>query len=217
MADYTQRRRMMVDTQIRPSDVTEFPIIDAMLNVPRELFVPQALREAAYSGEHLPLGQGRVIMDPRILAKLLDALDITPQDLVLDLGTGMGYSAAILARLSQAVVAVESEPAHVSEAQAALVEVGIDNATVNEGALAEGAPEYAPFDVILAQGGVEQVPDTIIDQLAEGGRIGCIFMERANGTCRIGHKIDGRMNWRYAFNATAPVLPGFAAKRSFAL
>lgn len=207
----------MVDTQVRPSDVTEFPIIEAMLEVPREMFVPQALREAAYSGEHLPLGGNRVVLDPRILAKMLDALDITPDDLVLDLGPGMGYSTAVLARLAQAVVAVDPEAAFVSEAQAALVEIGIDNAAISEGVLARGAPEYAPFDVILLQGAVETLPDAITDQLAEGGRIACIFMEGALGVCRVGRKIDGRMNWRYAFNATAPVLPGFESAKEFAL
>ncbi|MBJ3761791.1 protein-L-isoaspartate O-methyltransferase [Maribius pontilimi] len=217
MVDFTARRRMMVDTQVRPSDVTEFPIINAMLNVPRELFVPQALVEAAYLGEHLPLGKNRVILDPRVLAKLIDALDITPSDLVLDVGPGMGYSSAILARLAEAVVAVEPEAAYVSEAQAALTEAGIDNAAVNEGALTDGAPQYAPFDVIVIEGGVETLPDTLLDQLAEGGRIGCIFMDGALGTARVGHKIDGRMNWRYAFNASAPVLPGFAHSAEFSL
>ncbi|WOI55157.1 protein-L-isoaspartate O-methyltransferase [Palleronia sp. LCG004] len=217
MADYTRRRIMMVDTQVRPSDVTEFPIIDAMLDVPRELFVPQALREAAYSGEHLPLDSRRVILDPRTLAKLCDALDVTPEDLVLDIGPGMGYSSAILARLSQAVVAVEPVPAYVTEAQAALAEAGIDNAAINEGALNEGAPEYAPFDVIVIQGGIEVLPDTIVDQLAENGRICCIFMERELGTARIGRKVDGRIHWRYAFNASAPVLPGYERTREFTL
>lgn len=217
MADYTRRRRMMVDTQVRPSDVTEFPIIDAMLEIPRELFVPQALREAAYSGEHLPLDSRRVILDPRTLAKMLDALDVTPSDLVLDLGPGMGYSSAVLARLSQAVVAVESESSYVTEAEAGLVEAGIDNAAITEGELAEGAPKYAPFDVITIQGGIEMLPDTIADQLAENGRICCIFMDGALGTARAGRKVDGRIHWRYAFNASAPILPGFERKKAFSL
>lgn len=217
MVDYTARRRMMVDTQVRPSDVTEFPIIDAMLDVPRELFVPQALREAAYLGEHLPLGGGRVILDPRILAKLLDALDITPRDLVLDLGPGMGYSSAILARLAEAVVAVEPEAAYVTEAQAALTEAGIDNAAINEGQLHEGAPEYAPFDVIVVEGGVEELPEALTAQLTEGGRIGAIFMEGALGVARVGQKVDGQVHWRYAFNGAAPVLPGFKRQTEFTL
>ncbi len=217
MADYTQRRIMMVDTQVRPSDVTEFPIIDAMLDVPRELFVPQALREAAYSGEHLPIDNRRVILDPRTLAKMLDALDVTPSDLSLDLGPAMGYSSAILARLSQAVVAVEPVAAYVTEAEAALSEAGIDNVAVNAGELHEGAPEYAPFDVIIIQGGIEMLPQAIADQLAENGRICCLFMEDALGTARIGRKVDGRIHWRYAFNASAPVLPGFERARAFTL
>src|SRR6056297_2704105 len=105
MTDFATRRRMMVDTQVRPSDVTKFPIIEAMLTVPREEFVPNSLREAAYMGEHVDLGGGRVLLDPRILAKMLDALAVTPGDLVLDVGTATGYSAAVLAHLAEAVVA----------------------------------------------------------------------------------------------------------------
>ena len=107
MTDYAARRAVMVDTQIRPSDVTKFPIIDAMMSVPREAFVPVELREAAYMGENIDLGGGRVILDPRILGKMLDALDIQADELVLDVGCALGYSSAVMARVAEAVVAVE--------------------------------------------------------------------------------------------------------------
>jgi protein-L-isoaspartate(D-aspartate) O-methyltransferase len=208
---------MMVDTQVRPSDVTKFPIIDAMLSVPREVYVPQGMREAAYVGENLPLGGGRVMLDPRTLAKMLDAIDVQPTDVVLDLGCGLGYSTAILARLAEFVVAVEDDPARVEEAQTILSENGVDNAAVMHGPLPQGAPRSGPYDVIVVQGAVEQVPDGLIGQLRDGGRIGCIFAEGALGVVRIGYKTDGRLNWRFSFNAGAPVVPGFERAGVFVL
>lgn len=217
MADFATRRRMMVDTQVRPSDVTKFPIIEAMLAVPREAFVPDALREAAYVGENLAMAPGRVVLEPRTLAKLLDALDIQPGDLVLDIGTGLGYAAAVLGRLADAVVAVEEDEAMAAEAQRILSGQGVDNAAVIAGPLAKGASRHAPYDVILIEGGVAQVPAAITNQLREGGRIGAVFMSGTLGTARIGVRHGGTVSWRSAFNAAAPVLPGFAEERAFTL
>jgi len=207
----------MVDTQVRPSDVTKFPIIDAMLSVPRERFVPAALREAAYIGENLELAPGRVIFEPRTLAKLLDALDIQPTETVLDIGCGLGYSTAVLAKMAEFVVAVEDDAAIAEEAQTTLSETGVDNAAVMTGPLAEGSAKSGPYDVIILQGAVEEVPAAILSQLSEGGRIGCLMAEGALGVVRIGHRRNGQINWRFAFNANAPVLPGFAKKPAFAL
>ncbi|MCB2135001.1 MAG: protein-L-isoaspartate O-methyltransferase [Rhodobacteraceae bacterium] len=217
MTDFAARRTMMVDTQVRPNDVTKFPIIEAMLSVPREAFVPAPRREAAYAGENLDLGGGRIMLEPRTLAKMLDALDIRPQDVVLDIGCGLGYSAAVIARLADVVVAVEDDADRAAQAQTRLSDEGADNAAVMEGALAEGAAKHGPYDVIVIEGAVETVPDALAAQLKDGGRIGCIFMEGALGVCRVGHKADGWIVWRYAFNAGAPVLPGFARPREFSL
>ncbi|MAN98410.1 protein-L-isoaspartate O-methyltransferase [uncultured Roseovarius sp.] len=217
MTDYAARRTMMVDTQVRPSDVTKFPIIDAMLSVPREAFVPTALREAAYMGENLDLGEGRVMLDPRTLAKMLDALEIENDDLVLDVGSVYGYSAAVIARMAEAVVAVEDKASVVAEAQRTLSEQGADNVVLHEGPLGGGAPEHGPYDVITLQGAVEHLPEGLVAQLKEGGRMACLFMEGALGVVRIGYKIDGRINWRYAFNASAPVLRGFERHAAFTL
>jgi len=208
---------MMVDTQIRPSDVTKFPIIDAMLSVPREAFVPRPLREAAYVGENLDLGGGRVILEPRTLAKMLDSLDVSGDELVLDIGAALGYSSAVIARMAQAVVAVEENADMVAEAQTILSEQGADNVILHEGPLAAGAPEHGPYDVIVVQGGVEQIPDDLLEQLKDGGRIACVFSDNALGVVRVGYKIDGDISWRYAFNAGAPVLPGFVSEAEFAL
>lgn len=217
MTEFSARRTMMVDTQVRPSDVTKFPIIEAMLHVPRETYVPSDKREAAYVGENMQIGAGRVVLEARTLAKLLDALDIQPTETVLDLGCGLGYSTAVIARLAEAVIAVEEDGALATAAQRTLSSEGVDNAAVFEAPLAQGAAKHGPYDVITIQGAVETVPAALIAQLKEGGRIGCLFMEGALGVARVGYKIDGVVTWRFAFNASAPVLPGFAAKREFML
>jgi len=217
MPDYASRRIMMVDTQVRPSDVTKFPIIRAMLAVPREAFVPIALKEAAYVGENLTIAPGRVVLEPRTLAKMLDGLDIQQGELVLDVGCGLGYSTAVMARLGEVVVAVEENADFVAEAQALLVANGIDNAHVIAAPLVQGAAKHGPYDVIVIEGAVEVVPETLLAQLKDGGRIGCLFMEGALGVCRIGYKNAGGTSWRSLFNACAPVLPGFARAREFTL
>lgn len=217
MTDYSARRTMMVDTQVRPSDVTKFPIIDAMLTVPRELFVPDTQRELAYMGENVDLGSGRVLLEPRTMGKMLDALDVQPHEVALDLGCGLGYSTAILARLAETVVAVEADPEMAADAQRTLSETGVDNAAVIEGEPAEGAAKHGPYDVIMVQGAVAQVPEALLDQLREGGRIGCIFMEGNVGIARIGYRLDGQITWRSAFNATAPVVNGFEKQHDFVL
>jgi protein-L-isoaspartate(D-aspartate) O-methyltransferase len=215
MTDFAARRTMMVDTQVRPNDVTKFPIIAAMLAVRREAFVPANAQEAAYVGENTELGGGRVMLEPRTFSKMLDALDIQPGDKVLDLGSGLGYGAAVIGRMAREVVAVEEMQDLAEQAQVRLAGEGAGNVTALHGVLAEGAPSLAPFDRIIIEGAVEAIPETITAQLCEGGRMAAIFMEGALGTCRMGHKIDGVVNWRFSFNASAPVLPGFAAKPAF--
>lgn len=217
MTDYATRRTMMVDTQVRPSDVTKFPIIDAMLSVKREAFVPRKLREAAYMGENLDLGGSRTILEPRTLAKALDALDIQGDELVLDIGCALGYSTAVMARMAELVVAVEEDEGMSQEAQTLLLDNGADNAVVHHGPLTEGAPEHGPYDVVMVQGAVEHLPQTLLDQIKDGGRIACLFMEGALGVVRIGYKIDGDVTWRFSFNAGAPVLPGFEKHAAFKL
>lgn len=215
MTDFTARRTMMVDTQVRPSDVTKFPIIDAMLKVPRENFVPAAQREAAYMDGNLDLGQGRVLLEPRTLAKMLDALDISGDELVADIGSAMGYSSAVIAHMAEAVVAVEEDSGWAADAAEALTETGIDNVIQHTAALAEGAPQHGPYDVMIVQGGVQQLPNALQEQIKEGGRVACIFMQGALGEVRIGYKQGGRISWRNSFNAGAPVLSGFTKEEAF--
>lgn len=215
MVDFSQARTMMVDTQVRPNDVTKYPVIEAMLTVPREAFVPDARQAVAYVGENVPLAQDRWLLEPRSFGKMLDGLNIQPTELVLIVGAGLGYDAAVVARLAQAVVALESHPEMAAQAEATLAEQGVDNVAVVTGELAAGYPGQAPYDVILIAGGIEELPQALADQLAEGGRIGAIFAEGNLGVARIGHKIDGEINWRFAFNGSAPVLPGFNRRKGF--
>lgn len=213
MSDFSTRRVMMVDTQVRPSDVTKFPIIAAMLAVPRESYVPDAQKEAAYAGWNVTLSPNRVVLEARSLAKLLDHLDILPGERVLDLAAGYGYAAAVLAEMGCDVVAVEEDAAMAEAGRTRLA----GKARMVTAPLTAGAPNEGPYDAIVIQGAVEQVPAAILAQLKDGGRIGALFMQGALGTARIGLKQDGVVTWRSVFNATAPVLPGFAANRGFVL
>lgn len=217
MTDYAARRLTMVDTQVRPSDVTKFPIIDAMLSVPREEFLPAGRQEAAYIGENITLDANRVILEPRTLAKMLDALDVQRSELVLDIGCALGYSAAVISRLAEAVVAVEEDKSMISEAQDVLSREGADNVILHHGALADGAAEHGPYDAMIIQGGVGRVPAALLDQLKDEGRIACLFMEGALGVVRIGYKNNQSISWRFAFNASAPVLAGFEHEAMFSL
>lgn len=211
MSDFQTRRVTMVDTQVRPQDVTKFPIIAAMLAVPREDFVPQAAREAAYVGGNISLAPRRVVLEARSLAKLLDALDVVPGEKVLCLGAGYGYAAAVLAEMGADVVAVEEDAAMAAAATQSLQgQAKVVNAALNQGAAAHG-----PYDVVLLEGGAEAFPAALEAQVKEGGRLAAIFMEGALGVARIGHKHDGKVTWRFSFNATAPVVPGFEAARGF--
>ncbi|WP_420862610.1 protein-L-isoaspartate O-methyltransferase family protein [Algirhabdus cladophorae] len=216
MSDFQARRTMMVDTQVRPSDVTKFPIIDAMLSVPREAYVPRTQMEVAYISENVDLGNGRWLLEPRTFAKMLDALAIGADDLVLDVGCGFGYSSAVLAHMAQAVVSVEDE-AFADEAQNTLAEHGVDNAVVVTGALSNGAAKHGPYDAIMVQVGVQSMPEGLLDQLKDGGRIAVLFMDGALGAVRIGRKEGGTVTWRFAFNAAVAVADGFQAAEEFQL
>ncbi len=215
MIDFAAAREAMVDCQVRPADVTRYPIIEAMLVVPREDFVPRRLREVAYLGEHVPLIPGRVLLDPRVFAKMVDALELGGDDLVLDVGCGLGYSTAVLARIAEAVVAVEEDPDLAREAEAALARHAVDNAVVHPGPLNAGVARHGPFDAMIFQGAIEVFPDALLEQLKPGGRVAAIFVEDGRSQARYGAKVAGAMTWRRIFDATAPLLPGFARTKAF--
>lgn len=218
MTDFVASRTMMVDTQIRPSDVTKYPVIEAMLTVPREDFVPDAWREAAYADQEIEVAPGRWMLAPRTLAKMLDALAPGPEDAVLYIGCTLGYGPALVGQMAGLVVGVEEDAEMAADAQQRMSEHGYDNVVIEAGPLAAGLPRHGPYDAILIEGAVEEVPQAIIDQLAEGGRLVCLFPDGPSiAMARLGCKIEDDMSWRDLFQAWAPVLPGFERAREFAL
>lgn len=215
MTDFAQARTAMVDCQVRPSDVTRYSIIDAMLETPREQFVPKALSEIAYSESEIPLAPGRVVLAPRTMAKMLEAASIGPDDLILDLAPGLGYSTALLSRLGAAVIAIEPDESMADHAAETLSRLEHDNALVSQGVAEEGDAAHGPFDVIFINGAVEEIPIALTQQLKDGGRIIAIVAEGAIGKCRIAVRAENSMAVRDVFDATAPVLDGFRKAKEF--
>lgn len=215
MLDYAKARMAMVDCQVRPADVTRYAVIAAMLQVPRERFVPAAHRPLAYAEMQVPLAPDRVLLEARTLAKMLDALEVTESDIVLDVGAGYGYTAVIASRMAASVVALEENADLVQHLEDNLTRLESDTVLVEQGPLAAGAPDSGPYDVIIIEGGVERVPDALLSQLAEGGRLAAIRMDGMLGQCRIWRRSGDSVSSRAAFEAAAPVLPGFDAKRAF--
>ena len=212
--DFKISRIAMVDCQIRPADVTHYNIIEAMLKVPREVFFPENLRGIAYTGEHIRLIDDRYALDPRIIAKILNLVNLNGSDLVLNVGGCYGYLANLVSYFVEAVVMIE-EPDFAKNAERILVEQPIDNVMVKSGILAEGANAFGPYDAVIIEGGVDFVPESIINQLKLGGRIVAIFMNGVVGECRLGFRTGDGVNWRFGFNAAAPILKGFRKDRTF--
>jgi protein-L-isoaspartate(D-aspartate) O-methyltransferase len=215
MTDFAAAREAMVDCQVRTADVTRYPIIEAIRAVPREEYVPVSLKPVAYLGEHVPLAPGRVLLDPRVFAKMLDAVNVGPKDLVLDVGCGLGYSSAVLAHMAEAVIALEEDEEMVTQAEANLAGQGVDNAVVEAGPLREGKSQHGPFDAIVIEGGIEVLPLTIAGQLKPGGRIVAIFSDGLSGQARLGINMASGIAWRRSFDATAPLLAGFNKTKAF--
>lgn len=215
MTDFEAARRAMVDCQVRPSDVTRFAIIAAMLDVPREKFTPRAQRAVAYADAQIPLAPGRVLLDARTFAKMLEAAEIMPGDLVLDVGAAYGYSSVVAARIAAAVVALEADETLAAHAAELVPGEGAHNVILETGPLAAGAPGSGPYDVILVEGAVEIVPEALLSQLKDGGRLVAIVMDGPLGQARVFTRAGDAVSSRRAFDATAPVLPQFDAVESF--
>jgi len=218
MIDFATARRHMVDGQVRPSDVTDLRIITAMLEIPRENFVPEKSRGLAYLDLDLGLGGAgaatRSMMKPMVLSKLIQALDIEPTDKVLIVGAATGYSAAIIARMAAEVVALEQDEGLVHLAKAALS--GLANVQVVTGSLSAGYAAGAPYDAILVEGAVEELPDAFWAQLKESGRLVCV-LGAATGSCAMSYRRSGEeLGGRTVFDAVAAPLPGFAKAAEFA-
>jgi len=218
MPNFAPARTNMVEGQIRPNHVTDPALIVALETVPRELFVPQAAKGFAYVDEDIDLGHGRSLLEPMLLARLLQAAEIGPGDAALDVGCTTGYSTAVLARVARVVVGLESQPELVAQASRALANAGIA-ASVVEGALADGYPTQAPYDVILINGAVAEVPQTILRQLADGGRLVTVVATRHPfvriGQARLYRRIGDSFPSVPLFETSAAILPGFAFKPRF--
>ncbi|QPC92557.1 protein-L-isoaspartate O-methyltransferase [Mesorhizobium sp. INR15] len=218
-ADFSELRVKMVDGQVRTTDVTSAPLLDAMLIVPREAFVGAGQRDLAYIDEDIRIAAGadgpRYLMEASPLAKLMQLAEISQTDSALDVGTGTGYAAAILSHLAKSVVALESDPALAGTAGSTLSELGCGNVAVVTGPLAKGHAAKAPYDVIFIGGSVEEVPAALLDQLAEGGRLVAVEGQGNSGVARLFLKAGGVVTGRRAFNAAIKPLPGFERIRAF--
>ena len=214
MADFFGARREMIDCQIRTADVTKYSILEAMSKIPREKFVPTHLSSVAYSESNLNIGSGRYLLEPRVFAKMLNLLDVTPKDLVLDIASGYGYSCAVLASLAEAVVAVEDEY-FAKESQTILDKEAIHNAIVYEGRLTQGLDQQESADAIIIQGGIEKFPYELEKQAKIGGRIAAIFVDGMKGSCWKGLRTDKGIDWSFGFDASVPVLTEFTKQRQF--
>ena len=219
MSGFATARQNMVDGQVRANDVTDTRILEAMLALPRELFVPESRRALAYLDLDLDVSESgvakRYMLKPQVIAKLLQAAEIAATDRVLLVGSATGYAAALVARLAAKVTATESDAALVAKGTKILGQLGFTNVAMEAGAPIEGAPADAPYDVIVLNGATEVAPERLFEQLAEGGRLVGIFGARKPARATIVTKSHGDLGDRALFDAAAPVLPGMERAPSF--
>ncbi|NIX77742.1 protein-L-isoaspartate O-methyltransferase family protein [Microvirga terricola] len=218
MVDFTQARRIMVDSQLRTFDVNDIPLLDAMDSIPRERFVLPGREELAYIDQDLPVSEGadrRYMISPMIEARLIQALEIETGDKVLDVACGRGYSSAVLSRLGAQVTALESDAALAEAAKAALAAVKADNVAVKVGPLEQGCVENAPYSAILVNGALEVRPDALLRQLAEGGKLVCVQGRGRSARATLYVRSGDTFGERALFDAAAPILSAFQLKPSF--
>ena len=222
MVDFAKVRRMMVDGQVRTFDVTDHALLLALEAVPRERFVPPRLRPLAYADADLLLKEGGPGREPRRLmptapfARMVQLAEIGAEDVVLDVGCGTGYSAAVLARLAGSVVALEEDGDLARTAAETLMDFGADNVAVVTGRLRDGYPAEGPYDAILIEGAVEVIPEPMFEQLKDGGRLVAVVGRGLSGAAMIYQRTGGDVAGREAFNASVPPLPGFSRPHAFA-
>jgi protein-L-isoaspartate(D-aspartate) O-methyltransferase len=215
MLDTAAQRANMVAAQLRPNDVTDARIRDAMLTIPRERFVPAGFAPVAYMEGCIPLGPGRVLLDPRCFAKLLQLASVGPDDRVLDVACGTGYSTAILSFLAGDVLGLEEDAALAAQATENLKAFGLANARAASGTFAKGRPAEAPFDVIFVNGAIACEPKELLAQLRDGGRLVAIWRDGAAGHAILYLNHEGALGERRAFDASVPVLPGLEKPPGF--
>jgi protein-L-isoaspartate(D-aspartate) O-methyltransferase len=216
MSVYEAARINMIESQIRPNKVTDERLIGAFERARRELFVPEHLRGVAYIDEDVPLGGGRYLMEPMVVARLLQAAAVTPKDAAMVVGAGVGYEATLLSMLGRLVVALEDNAELARIARAALVEHRIASVQFLEEAPEQGHRARAPYDVILFGGAVAEIPDGIANQLGEGGRMLAVIRGEAGmGRATVISRTGGLLAHRVIFDAATPLLPGFRPKPAF--
>lgn len=218
MTDFALSRRNMIDGQLRPNRVTNAQLLAAIADLPRERFLPQGLRAVAYADDDVPLGNRRYLMEPMVLARLIQVLQSQPEDRALVVASGAGYGSALMARLVKDVVAVETDPGLAGSAEQTIKELGIANVRQVTGRMEDGYAAGAPYDVILIEGAVQHVPPAILDQLAEGGRLATVIAAASPGTLGLAQVIvkdGGVATGRPIFDAGTPALPGFASPPRF--
>jgi protein-L-isoaspartate(D-aspartate) O-methyltransferase len=212
---FESARRSMIDSQLRPNKVTDQALLDAVAAVPREEFVPAAYRSVAYVDEDVPLGNGRHLLEPMVLARLIQAAAPMPGDCVLDIGSTTGYGVAILSRLAGTVLGLEFDGALADRANATLSALGI-RAMVLQGPLEQGLPYQGPFNAIVIEGLAEFVPDCLLNQLADGGRLVGVVLERGVGRAMLYSRNAGVISARSLFDAAMAPLPGLQRQPGFA-
>jgi protein-L-isoaspartate(D-aspartate) O-methyltransferase len=219
MSGFATARQKMVDGQVRPSDVTDLRILDAMLAVPREAFVPEGQRPLAYLDLDLDVSAGasakRFLIKPLVTAKMLQAAEIKYTDKVLVAGGATGYTAAVVARLARQVVATETDLAQVAKAREVLAQLGLHNVMFSAAAPADGDPANAPYDVIVLDGATEVTPDRLFGQLKDGGRLVGVFAMTRPPRTMIVVRSHGDFGYRALFDASVPVLPGLERLPAF--
>lgn len=213
--DMTQARLRMVNGQVRVNDVTDHALVDALADVPRERFAPKGRAAQVYADMHVPISDSRWLLRAREFAKLVQALDVQSDDVVLDVACGRGYSTAVLARLAGMVIGLENDHGLVERASQLLGEMDADNTIVTFGELVAGAAAHGPYDVIIVNGAVEDVPDAWFSQLAEDGRLGVFMRDGDKGVARIFKRSGDAIGDRVVFDCSAPLLPGFAKPDAF--
>lgn len=215
--DFAAARKNMLDGQIRPARVDDPLVLGALAGLKRENFVPKPMQGIAYVDDCIPLGGGRFVMRPSVLARMLQEVEPSPDDVVLVIGCGTGYGVAALSRLVSTVVAIESDPGLVERSSRNLVEIGADSAIIIESPMADGYPAQAPFDIIFFSGAVSEIPDSITAQLADGGRLIAVVRDSRPGTGRavLIRRIDGAFARSDVFEANLAFLPGFGPRDAF--
>ena len=205
----------MIDSQLRPNRLTDDRVADAIKKVSREIFVPKDKRGVAYMDEDIHLGHGRYIMEPITFAKLVQVAQLAESDVVLDVACTTGYSTAVLSYLANTIVGVEENDELASQAQDNLTQAEIANADVLVANHAGGYPKQSPYSVIFIQGAVSEVPNSLFNQLDEGGRLLAVVRDGQVGRAHIYRRLRGRIADQVLFDASVPILPGFESVRKF--